>query len=113
MAYRVEASEPAERDLRDALTYLVERSPDAAARWFEAMEQGLERLRHMPQRCPVAAENEQVERITVRQLIVGRRRGRYRVLFAVEEPDRVLVLRVQHGAQDTVKLEDEDWDPSS
>ncbi len=113
MAYRVEVSEPAERDLRDALAYLTERSPDGAVRWMDAMERGIESLRHLPERWPVAAENDRVDRFTVRQLVVGRRRGRYRVLFAVEKPDRVLVLRVQHGAQDAVKLEDEDWDLSS
>lgn len=38
----------------------------------------------------------------IRQLIYGRRRGQYRVLFAIHE-DAVEVLHVRHGARAPIR----------
>ena len=46
----------------------------------------------MPSRCPVAGDDFGSE-VVVRQLFYGRRRYRYRILFAVKG-DTVQVLRV-------------------
>jgi len=44
--------------------------------------------------CPESVESEQ----DIRQLVHGRRAGRYRILFVVEA-GTVHVLHVRHGAQ--------------
>jgi len=45
--------------------------------------QAIAALADMPERCPVADESEQLG-ITLRQLLYGRRRGVYRLLFSIE-----------------------------
>jgi plasmid stabilization system protein ParE len=54
-------------------------------------------LRHNPRRCArvFAAEFGGLE---IRQLVYGRRRGRYRILFTISG-DTVEIIRVRHGAR--------------
>jgi plasmid stabilization system protein ParE len=57
----------------------------------------LNSLRQNPRRCArvFAAEFEGLE---IRQLIYGRRRARYRILFTISG-DTVEIVRVLHGAR--------------
>jgi plasmid stabilization system protein ParE len=57
----------------------------------------LNSLRQNPKRCArvFVAEFEGVE---IRQLVYGRRRGRYRILFTTSG-DTVEIVRVLHGAR--------------
>lgn len=52
-------------------------------------------LAHAPQRCPLAPENAAFP-FEVRQLLYGRRRDRYRVLFTIHG-DTVFILHIRHG----------------
>ncbi|MDQ3685075.1 MAG: hypothetical protein M3430_05665 [Acidobacteriota bacterium] len=61
----------------------------------------------MPERCPVAPESREFV-IEVRQLLYGKRRNAYRVLFSVaydNEADEnvVRIYRIRHGAQRRLK----------
>ncbi len=55
-------------------------------------------LEQSPDRCPVADEAADLG-IDLRELLYGRRRGVYRILFTIEG-SVVHVLRVRHAAQD-------------
>jgi plasmid stabilization system protein ParE len=61
----------------------------------------LSSLRQNPRRCArvLAAEFEGAE---IRQLVYGRRRGRYRILFTIHG-DTVEIVRVLHGARAAVR----------
>jgi len=58
----------------------------------------------MPKRCPLAPENEYYPE-EIRQLLYGRRQGRYRILFTIEQRT-VTILHVRHGAQRYIHEED-------
>jgi toxin ParE1/3/4 len=98
--YRVELTEPAERDIAEAEEWIAADSPAAAAdRWIDGLLAGFESLETVPARCPLAPENaDHAEEI--RQLIYQR----YRVLFTIVGR-RVVILHVRHGARLPIRPE--------
>ena len=82
MAYHVEITPEAERDLDEAYRYIAEGSPLNALRWWR--------------RFYVVAERPESEAVPfeVRQKLYGK----YRILFTIQG-DRVIVLRVRHAAR--------------
>ena len=71
------------------------RVPAHAVRWFNGLEAAILRLASQPERCPVAPESDEFGR-NIRQLLYGRRSGRYRVLFEIRG-NTVHILHVRHG----------------
>lgn len=101
MAYRVAVTEVAAAEIDSAYEWIEERAPDAAERWYDGLMAAVGSLRHHPRRyarVPMA-ESDGPE---IRQLIYGRRRGQYRVLFVVHE-DTVEVLNVRHSARAPIR----------
>ncbi|MGH6905146.1 MAG: type II toxin-antitoxin system RelE/ParE family toxin [Geminicoccaceae bacterium] len=97
MTYRVIILPSAESGIAEAVSWIAEHSPVAAARWLEGIRRAIDALGEMPSRCPVARDGFGPD-IVVRQLFYGRRRNRYRILFTVQE-DTVQILHVRHGAR--------------
>ena len=95
--YRVIVQPPARRDMEAAFLWIAERNPAAAIRWLAGLEAAIQSLATVPERSSLAPESE-VFNEQIRQLIYGRRTGRYRVLFTVMG-GRVRVLHVRHGAR--------------
>jgi toxin ParE1/3/4 len=98
MAYLVELTRRAERDL----TYMFERisasGSAAAARWFNGLEDAIRTLERFPRRCPIAREGKRAKR-PLRHLLYGPKPEVYRVIFEIDERrKRVQVLTVIHGA---------------
>lgn len=61
-------------------------------------------LELQPERCSRAAEAEDVGR-DIRELLLGKRRGTYRILFEVHGRN-VYILRVWHSARDAFTASD-------
>jgi plasmid stabilization system protein ParE len=101
MTYRVIVLPAAEWDIANAVAWIAERSPVAAARWREGIHQAMSTLSEMPSRCSVAGDDFGSE-VIVRQLFYGRGRNRYRILFTVKG-DTVQILRVRHGARAPIR----------
>lgn len=97
MAYRVEVTEIAAAEIDQAYSWLKDRSPSAAERWYLGLMASLALLREHPRRCAQVFDVSSAG-AEVRQLIYGRRRGRYRILFTIAGND-VQVVRVLHGAR--------------
>jgi len=97
MRYRVIIEAPAGQDIDEAYERLRKRVPTHAVRWYNALEKAVLGLSMHPQRCPVAPESDELGR-EVRQLLHGKRSGRYRVLFEIRG-NTVHVLHVRHGRQ--------------
>jgi plasmid stabilization system protein ParE len=98
MKYRVVTLPAAEADIRKVAAWISEHlTEDAAAHWVEAIRQAITSLSDMPARCPIATEYRTSSR-AVRQLVHGRRRHRYRILFEIGD-DTVRILRIRHSAQ--------------
>ena len=80
-----------------AFLWIAEQNPAAGVRWLAGLEAAVQSLSALPERCPLAPESD-VFNEEIRQLIYGRRSGRYRVLFTVRG-GTVRVLHVRHGAR--------------
>ena len=106
MRYRVVIERPAWRDIDEAYEWLYKRVPEHAVRWFNSLEAAILGLAVRPERCPLAAESEELGR-EIRQLLHGRRSGRYRVLFEIRRIT-VHVLHVRHGKRRRLGEEERD-----
>lgn len=100
MTYRVEVAEAAKKEIRAAYYWLWSRSPESADNWLDGLEAAIATLSEFPHRCARARESREFDD-DVRQLIYGKRRGRYRVLYRVTGKT-VQVLHVRHGAQEAL-----------
>ncbi len=93
MAYSVEFSFRARRDLDHIVAYIAANSPRNATRWRHRLYEKLRSLTTMPAACGLAPE-DQVSGREIRQLLFGS----YRVLFTIYET-KVFILTVRHGAR--------------
>ena len=105
MTHRVVVTQKAKDDLQHYFEVAGKHAPDTAARWLDGFEEALQTLSEAPDRCPLAPENELVDQ-TIYQFFYGKRRGRYRVVFTIQD-DQVLILHVRRGTMD--KATQEDW----
>jgi plasmid stabilization system protein ParE len=96
--FRVIIQPSASAEVEQAFLWISEQNPEAAVKWFHGLEAAIQGLETTPERCPVAPENDAFKE-EIRQLIYGRRTGRYRVFFTIRG-DSVHVLHVRHGARD-------------
>jgi plasmid stabilization system protein ParE len=104
MAFRVELSEQAQRDVSAIYDWLrSQQAVDAGERWFRALRTAIGSLADLPGRCPLAAENRDAS-VEVRQLLYGRRPHTYRILFAIEG-QFVQVLHVRHARRRPAKIQ--------
>lgn len=85
--YRVDLSEPAEKDLIDIVKYIASQlsSPMSAYHMMEIFEEAMASLSDTPQRCPLITE-ERLSQLGYRKLIVKN----YIVFFSVDEKNKVV-----------------------
>ena len=99
MTHRIVIQPRAERDIRTAALWILGQSGSRATalRWTRSLRAKIATLKTSPRRCPIDPDSE-VYGEDVRVLLYGKRRGVYRVLFAIRG-DTVHVLTVRHSAQ--------------
>ena len=98
--YQLILQPPALNDLDEAYQWIKQRSPEAAARWFNGFVNALNSLTTSPQRCGLAPENDMIEP-EIRQLLYGRRSGTYRALFTITHKE-IRILHIRHAARQTL-----------
>lgn len=74
---------------------MAENAPIAAERWLTGLEASVGELDHNPERFALAPEDASHD-IEIRQMLFGKRRGRYRILFTIRERT-VTILDIRHG----------------
>ena len=104
MAFQVKTTKSAERQIETIYLWLKKRNPIYADEWFKGLMNEIASLQEKPRRCSLAKEKE-VFSEEVRQLLYGKKRKRYRVLFTIRE-DIVYILFVRHTAQALLTEED-------
>jgi plasmid stabilization system protein ParE len=103
MAYRVELTDRAKRDLSDLYAQIDAGESSAAARWFNGLEDAVYSLARLPRRCPVAPEARRTKR-PLRHLLYGNKPHIYRAIYEIDESDKVVyVLTIRHGAMDEAR----------
>ena len=98
MPFQVIFRPRARSDITAAVAWLARTSPTAATRWRNGLLRFVEDLETDPNRYPAADEAADLG-VDLRELLYGRRRNVYRILFTVDG-QTVNVLRVCHAAQD-------------
>jgi plasmid stabilization system protein ParE len=105
MNYRVRLTDKAEQDVAHVLEWFCDQAATAAGgKWFTQLMATIDTLETMPERCGLAAEAADIG-LDIREILVGKRHGTYRVLFQVQGRT-VYVLRVWHAARDAVTRDD-------
>lgn len=97
MKYFVRYSSTAEAEVQEAYSWIHRQSPFYAAKWLAGLLQAIASLESGPDSYPLAPEADTFLK-PIRQLLYGKRRGIYRVLFEIEG-DVVKVLHIRHGAR--------------
>jgi len=101
MSFQVIFRSRARADIAAAVAWLARSSPAAAARWRSGLFRIVEKLETNPTLYPAADEAADLG-LELRELMYGRRRTMYRILFTITG-QMVNVLRVRHAAQDRLK----------
>ena len=105
MTYRVEISSVAEAEADGAFLQLSQlMSPERARQWYQGLLSAIESLSEMPKRCPLARENKYFSK-EIRQVMYGKSRNSYRIIFTIVEGSKVStvrILHIRHAAQQTL-----------
>ena len=102
MAYPVNITSRAERDLEHL--YKEIEAPDSAAaqKWYKGLKKQILFLEKFPYRCPVTPEKK-----TLRHLLYGRKPHVYRVIYRVLEGRKLVeVLHIRHGTRKRFRAQD-------
>ncbi|MDR3534550.1 MAG: type II toxin-antitoxin system RelE/ParE family toxin [Rhodopila sp.] len=95
MAYRVELTVRAGRDLRYIYQTIAAADSEQARAWFNGLEVAISSLDEHPARNPVTPETN-----TLRHLLYGNKRHVYRIIYAIDERERVVrVQHIRHGSR--------------
>ncbi len=93
MAYTVEMTPTAERELQSAFAYIHARAPLNGVRWLKAINKAIDSLQDFPTRCGIAPESDYLGE-TLRHYIFKS----HRIVFFVDESRLVVrVLYIRHG----------------
>jgi plasmid stabilization system protein ParE len=116
MKYRIEVSSIAEAEADGAFLNLSQlTSPVTASQWHSGLLEAIGSLCVMPTRCSLARENKYFSQ-EIRQLIYGKGRTSYRILFTIleiGEVHTVRILHIRHSSQQSLGEKPEDSNESS
>jgi toxin ParE1/3/4 len=100
VAYQVELTLRAERDLEHLYDRILANDSASASRWFNGLEETIQTLERLPRRCPIAPESRKAKR-RLRHLLYGAKRDVYRIIFEINESSKIVsVLTIRHTAMD-------------
>ncbi len=107
MAYRVDITNRAERDLEQIYLTIEANSSKQASIWFNGLERNILSLDQHPARgAPIPEGTE------LRHLLYGRKGHRYRIIYAIDDTSSIVtVLHIRHAARDAIPPKDPDIQP--
>ena len=95
MAYLVNITSRAQRDLAQLYRQINAENSDAALKWYRGFKEAILSLEEQPGRCPVTPESDKF-----RHLLYGNKQHIYRAIYRVlEKQNQVEVLHIRHGAR--------------
>jgi plasmid stabilization system protein ParE len=99
LAYLVNLTLRAERDLVLIFEAINAEYSEAALKWYKGLKKAILSLEEQPNRGPATPENAKL-----RHLLYGRKPHVYRVIYRVTDKNRqVDVLHIRHGARQRFK----------
>lgn len=103
--YQVIIQPEAEQGIKEAYFWVSNYSPLKARNWLEGLYKNILSLEKMPLRCSLAFEDQFFEE-EIRQLLYGKGKNTYRILFTVAKKT-VHILFVRHSAQKPLLPDDD------
>ena len=101
MAYLVKLMARALSDLDYLYEWVAAENSEAAAKWFNGLEEAIYSLEEQPSRCPLTPESNRY-----RHLLYGHKSHVYRVIYRIlEQQKQVEVLHIRHGAMRGFEIE--------
>lgn len=91
MTFQVELTPVAEAQIEKAYCWYRESNSEFADRWFRDLMNAIATLQEKPQRCTLALEHK-IFPEEVRQLLYGKSKNIYRVLFAIRDTTIYVLL---------------------
>jgi toxin ParE1/3/4 len=102
MAYLVNITPRAERDLVQLYSQINAENSSAALKWYLGLKEAILSLEEHPNRCPAIRTKDKL-----RHLLYGHKPHIYRVIYRVlEKQKRVEVLHIRRGARREPKAAD-------
>ena len=95
--YEIIIQPSAAREIEQAYLWRAGQYPIEADDWYNVLVESITSLSQNPERCRLAPEADAFHQ-PIRQLLVGKRRSMFRVLFTVDGGE-VHVLHVRHAAR--------------
>jgi hypothetical protein len=96
MTYRIDFSSIARAEADAAfLAFSQFTTLERSQIWYQGLITAISSLQEMPRRCGIARENAFFSQ-EVRQLIYGRGKSAYRILFTVLDDQKVPTVRILH-----------------
>jgi toxin ParE1/3/4 len=95
MAYQVNLTDRALRDLEAIYEFIEGDRSEPASAWFNKLAEAIATLERFADRGAVTPENKRL-----RHLLFGNKPNTYRIIYAVDKRKRVVsVLHIRHGAR--------------
>ena len=95
MAYQVNLTARAGRDLTNLFARIRAEHSDGALIWYRGLKEAILSLEQQPHRCPATPEST-----ALRHLLYGNKPHIYRVIYRVlEQRKSVEILHIRHGAR--------------
>jgi toxin ParE1/3/4 len=102
MAYVVNITSRAERDIDHVYGQINAEHSAAALKWYGGLKEAILSLEEHPNRCPVTRKKDEL-----RHLLYGHKPHIYRVIYRVLEKQKLVeVLHIRHGARRKLKASD-------
>ena len=98
MIYRVVLTNRFAKNLQAMGDYIAADNPRRALSWLEEVEAKVLKLDHFPEAHPHARENDN-HAVELRQLLFGKGRYKYRVIFTIRDSE-VVVLDIRHASRE-------------
>jgi toxin ParE1/3/4 len=99
MAYRVEITTRAQRDLANLYRRIAVETSAQAAKWFNGMAEAVSSLEEYPRRNPATSENR-----AWRHLLYGKKPYVYRIVYKIEEEtSTVYILHIRRPGRDRME----------
>jgi plasmid stabilization system protein ParE len=96
MAYAINISARAQRDLAHIYQFINADDSEAARNWYRGLHRAILNLEELPNRWPATHENR-----GLRHILYGNKPHIYRVIYRIlERQKRVEILHIRHGARD-------------
>lgn len=84
-------------EAEEVCLWIQQYSSANASEWFQGLIEAINSLEKSPQRCSLAPENDTFDE-EIRQLLYGKRRSTYRIIFTVSG-QTVYILHVRHASR--------------